>query len=746
MSTSIVQRLATSMQQADSVGGEKIWAREARELWNVAIAPDVGVPGDDAHPIETGEKKIIQDLLENASLSHSARAFLKDKLENVIPGLLRADSNPAPNPNRPEETTLGTRKPVIINTDGIPLLRGAEDSPTTENLAEGYYQLALMLSHEEQSPQGDLLKSLPLATRRAMLDSALDTARDASQTNTLNGLSQNETSQLRSSAFTTIFAIAKTLPDSGMTQSLRGDAHDALVELAQNETQKLLGNHMARLLMRDDYQSGLSRPQRQACTEIFESRFPQKFDVENILDEEGFISWEHVTGHGEGFFRSFNINILKQNVEGEHFKEVDSGPGYKDFELTFDPPKGDDGQVHGVRLRVRTYSDDMFAAVGERKGFSYGGHSNIGRNQESSLDKAILEGLKATSPQLAMLDLCAGLDGLDDALENLGDVEILTTFSSSFFWKGKLTDEDGTFEGVTMSEGMNGLTALFKSLAREENYEGMRKRVTTAIHHWSHPRNPNVVFPTLQDYKEVRWMHLDGDNDGRMDAGDLFFQFGLRTAALNTPKDAFLLQDSGSYDALNGDTVRDAILDLNVSSHYNAKTHGNARAEHTFTAGGFFDGTDSGELLRFETINNLDGKEVTQISVNSRLAHTSREALSALTQYMTMMHLADEKVLRGVNEEDRKLMALGFATFRLTFDGGSRFSDQRVWKQLLTAMNLPNDLPYGPMAKLIDSESHDYAGNMKIVKKYKESLSASNLEALRSNETGRPTSTSPAIS
>ena len=68
-----------------------------------------------------------------------------------------------------------------------------------------------------------------------------------------------------------------------------------------------------------------------------------------------------------------------------------------------------------------------------------------------------------------MLDLCAGMDGLDDALENLGDLELLTTFSSSFFWKGDVTDEDGTFEGVRRSEGMSGLIAILQSLSQRSS-------------------------------------------------------------------------------------------------------------------------------------------------------------------------------------------------------------------------------------------------------------------------------------
>ncbi len=736
MSTTLVTQLATSLRSLNSDGAETITEAEAQQLWNAIVKPDEGTASE--KPVEIGEKKVIEDLLEGTSLSAAARSFLQGKLFTEVPGLLRNEGT-EPTPAPTSELTFGTTHPITLSADGSPLpSHVTPENATPADYEEGYYRLGLLLSGESQRSSSTLLKTVPLATKRAMLERALAKAEQTHDSFALAGLSDSDRNQLRSSAFTTIFALATSLPASGATQALRSEAHAALVQLTRAETSQRLGNHMTRLLTRDDYQRGLSQTERADCTELFEARFPQKFDVGNILDEDGYISWEHVTGHGENFFRSFTLNILKEKVGSDGFELVKEGPGYGEYALTFDPPRGEDGRVKGVRLRVRTYQSDMFDAVGERKGFSYGGHSNIGMNQENSLDKAILAGLKANKPQLAMLDLCAGLDGLDDAVENLGNLELLTTFSSSYFWKGTLKDEDGEFEGVRSSEGMKGLIQIFESLSREEDYTGMRKRVGRAISNWSHPRNPNIAFPTLTDYKEVRWMHLDGDDDGRMDANDIFYQFGLQKVALDTASDAFILRDSGELDTLNGDTVRDAALDLNVSTHYNAITGRNSRVEHTFMANGFFDGSESHELIRFTRGTNMDGKSVINLSVNSRLAHTPREALSGLTQYLAMMHIADEGYTSSMSETDRKLMGLTFAMFRFNYDAKSRWTDQQAWKQLLRAVNLPEDLPFGPLQRLIDSEHHDYAGNLKIVEAYKKDLSSETLMALESKSTGRP--------
>ncbi len=79
-----------------------------------------------------------------------------------------------------------------------------------------------------------------------------------------------------------------------------------------------------------------------------------------------------------------------------------------------------------------------------------------------------------------------------------------------------------------------------------------------------------------------------------------------------------------------------------------------------------------------------------------------------------MMQLSERGDINLPDEVDRKLMGLTFAAFRLNYDAKGRFNDQRVWKQLLQVMRLPSDLPYGPLARLLDNEHHDYAGSLKM--------------------------------
>ena len=66
----------------------------------------------------------------------------------------------------------------------------------------------------------------------------------------------------------------------------------------------------------------------------------------------------------------------------------------------------------------------------------------------------------------------------------------------------------------------------------------------------------------------MRWAHLDIDDDGTSDALDIHFRFDVKDRkSTNSLKPKNVRSDVG---AINGDTVRDAVLDLNVSTHYNA--------------------------------------------------------------------------------------------------------------------------------------------------------------------------------
>ena len=745
MSGSSVNKHITTARLPGSPGGARIWKRELDKAWKEANRPEAGDPT--GKPISAAEAKAFEGLV-GTNMSRGARRQLKNIL-GKIPELLQptdtgeGGATPISGP--------GAKRPVFISDTGWPVPRSdISGTPSTGDIEEGFYRLALLASVANQT-NGKVpgLSDLSNTAKSKLVEKAISMAKKSlnAPNGQLAGLDISETSQLRSSAFTLLWQLGKATSATGGAAQLNNRIHSALVKMADGESHKWLGKHMARMLDKKDYTSTLTSAQRAECREVFEAHHPQKFDVGNILDADGYISWEHVCGKGEGFFKSFQANLAKKSIGGAKFKKVSSSWGKATYELTFPNARGENGRVKGARIEVREFNNDMFDSVGQKKGFSYGGHSSIGNNQEKSLERAMLKGLKANSPQLCMLDLCAGLDNLDSDLENLGDIEVLTTFGSSFFWKGKVTDENGNkFDGVTRSEGMESLVALLDGLSREDDYEGLRTKVSKSIQHYSHERNPNVVFPTLEDYREVRWAHLDGDNDGRMDANDVLYQFGLAEAA-SDPSHEFELKSSGNFDELDGDALKDSVLDVNVATHYNSETSSNwGGVEHKFLANGYFDGAESTELMKFTPGSNHDGKPTFNVTYNSRLAHTSREGMEALTAYSSMLWLSDSGKVDGLSEVDSKLMALTFAAFALNYDGQGRTNDQRIWKQMLQVLRLPSNLPYGPLAGALDAEHHDYAGNMKIVKKYKAQLTQATREALEAKQVGRPDGGPPMIS
>jgi hypothetical protein len=719
--------------EADTVGP----ADAATATRRAGRAPSLGSP---AHNLAT----VAGEALGRLASPVAAVLF---GASTVLPGVALARGMPQPPAAgaehagaalRAQLSAPGSKRPVFVNADGFATpLATVAGRPPLPQAQEGLYRLALLISESMQSRQRvATLDALPLATRTKLADSAVALAKQslAAPGGALAGLTAAQTKQLRSSAFSTLWYLATQAPTSA---ALQDRLHVELLELAHAEPHKRLAKHMSRMLDRGEYTKHLPADEKADVKRLFEARHPQKFDVGNLLDAQGYIGWEHIAGEGENFYQSDVVKFDKRAFAGGRFEKTASGPGYTDFKVTFNPPRGENGRVKGVKLRVRGFSNDMFDQVGQKKGISYGGHSGFGEYQEQSMVSALAKGLKASQPQLLLLDLCAGLDNLDDDLENLGEVEVLTTFGSSYFHRGELVDEFGQpFLGVVDSEGLRSLLATFESLSREEDYGQMRRRVADVLFANIHMRDPNVVFPTIGDYREVRWMHLDGDDDGRMDAGDLLFNFGLSKVA-GDPSREFILRDNGAVDTLDGDKVKNAALDLNVASHYNATTAGSV-IEHKFQGAGWFESSNPADLVRFKPGANHDGKPVFELQVNAGLAHASREAIAALVQYASIVQLADQGKLTGLDETQRKLMGLTFAVARLNRDGGSFEDDERIWSQLLRVLRLPADMPHLWLRYRVLHEPHDYTGNLGIVEAYREQLSAATTQKLKERAVGRP--------
>ena len=683
----VLSNVVREIRSFDSVGGNQIRLSEARNLLGQAKADQV---------IDASERDVLKAVLRAGELTSKAEALLRSALRPSDGHVVSDDRSP-----------LGPQS-LTINPAGKLSFDGIQGEDAWEALAE---QVAA--AHR----QGDTryLRAVPMQTKEAVLRSAMEQ---------LDAVDRVD----RSAAFTVLYAMSSSLPKSSAFTPLFREAHSAMLETAQDEANPRLGKHMTRLLMDKGYQRRLSSTEKAETNAVFEARFPQRFDVHGILDADGYVQWEHSIEEGENMFRSFRLNVQKTPIGGSRFEIVDEGHDFVDFEVTFKKPRGENGEVKGVRLRARKFHNDMFDRVGEPVGISYGGHSGMGNNQERSIADAMKKGRFAEKPQLIFLDLCAGQDGLDDAMEKLGNVEVITTLDSSRYGMAHLKDEEGSFYGIGNSEMQPGLFAVLESLTRGEDYSEMRSRAKRGMFEGMHVYDTNYISGNLKDYRNIRWAHMDGDDDGVADAIDLHFRFG--SVDPRSTKSLKLIHDM-DVATLNGDKVRDAALDLNVCTHYHGLMEGNEWAEHVFTSGGYFEDYSGEELVRFETVKGPNGKDFVSVSINAGLAHASRETLGALVHYEAIHFLMDDGRIEETTAEERELLALVFAAARLGSDANKLRGDRVIWRELLKRAELPTDIPLDGLAKRLLEEKGDFCGNLKIARGFGRSLSVEHRKAIK---------------
>ena len=225
-------------------------------------------------------------------------------------------------------------------------------------------------------------------------------------------------------------------------------------------------------------------------------------------------------------------------------------------------------------------------------------------------------------------------DGLDDALESLGNVEVLDIVDSSYYGKANPKDEDGQFEGVESYE-MTLTSFHLTSIIKGEDYAKMRRRIASGLESDDHVYPPQLRNTYPQRLPSDALAHLDIDDDGVSDALDIHFRFDVKDRkSTNSLKPKNIRGDVG---AITGDTVRDAVLDLNVSTHYNALMSEDYGIAHQFISGGFIEAVAGEPLVQFINGENSDGESLVQVVVDKRLAGASREALAALVHYEAVM-------------------------------------------------------------------------------------------------------------
>ena len=403
---------------------------------------------------------------------------------------------------------------------------------------------------------------------------------------------------------------------------------------------------------------------------------------------------------GDEFLKGFQGNLTRAG-----WKETNAGSGV--FTKTFNDP------AHGeTKFEIRTRlggGSNLLEKLGDKSVniIGYDGHSNWGRNQVSSINRA------PTLPdggdgKLFLSNLCVGKSQIDAMKEKFPNLQYTTTYGSS------AVDTD--------------IDALAKFISQRKGWDTITPYLDRVDGHWD--RN-NFVTPISTLTREKV---LDLDNDGQADYLDKHFNVSTFAVAEDTRREFRPVKQDRPSELLDGTKVLISAQVLNTVSEFNGVLR-NVNEHSRVIAGGWFEPkAGEADVVKFEKAKGADGQPEYRMTVNARYSHMSEEALRATCVYELNRWLqsSGEQKLDPV---DRKLMAvIGFAQ---SLDIDDSWRDDEVYGQFLSRYNLPN-IPRDEIQPLLDAEHHDYAGSQAMVDALKAKLPANVLAELKKPEVGEP--------
>ena len=260
----------------------------------------------------------------------------------------------------------------------------------------------------------------------------------------------------------------------------------------------------------------------------------------------------------------------------------------------------------------------------------YSGHAQLGGVVEGSL--AAAKG-KMAGDKLVQLYQCRGKQTVGDVLARFPGAQATATFSSSY-------DEDD----------VKVLTDTFDLIARRGSYPELR---TDLRGEGLLQTSRNYLLPDDARVLGSR----DEDRDGRRDVSgvgvDRFFD--PRLARNDGGKVDFKpTAPAPDPESISGEKLAHAISYANTAFYYFAEENKAApltvaQSDHFVPAGWFASKGD--EAVRV-TESQKDGQTWYQVSVNSRYAGQSREAIAAMTLFEMQKHLC-QKAKGGFDEADK---------------------------------------------------------------------------------------------
>ncbi|MBN2359578.1 MAG: proprotein convertase P-domain-containing protein [Deltaproteobacteria bacterium] len=631
---------------------------------------------------------------------------------------------PPPGGDAIELGKTAAERPVFLSRDGF----FVEDKATTKpagnaELGSGLFRMAELVDDKRGNPLADA--GLALATRQRVLQNL----RDALGLVPAGGAAPSDLKpmqalQLRASALTVLLALCESAGKSGDELALKQQAFDAYTKALRAETNPVLRDSL--IFNLHAIASRLTPDMRRVSNELTNEIAPLSPPYDDwFKDGNHTLNVFWASGQGSEGFYAGTCEMLKAEGFVAEGTERSSGPNV--YTKTFTNRHGQDLKV---RITTHVNRDDIFAKMSDPSFHivGYDGHSDIGRAIPSALRNAP----DGVGKKLIFYGLCAGKDNLHRVRERYPDAQVLTTFTSSYFGTEKLPDGS---RRMSESENFNTLLELIDGAVERYPWTTINANIrdNAVMYPHSHvmPGGTNYLSPV---HTMLRRRVLDSDHDGQADCLDRLCSFDTFKVDEDTRREFTPIDPGRPAAALDGSRVHLAAMALNTATGYNTVTQ--AWKKGNIIGSGYFE-PKPGEkaIVKFER-DTVDGQPVLHLRVNSRYAHMSTESLRAVAHYQFILDSG-----RGGNPADpvdRKLMALTFACFSILYDESMWGRDDKIWKGLLAANRLPDDLPFAPLAALVEPEEHDYSGNMTHVRKWKESIPAAALEALKRADVGVP--------
>ncbi len=316
------------------------------------------------------------------------------------------------------------------------------------------------------------------------------------------------------------------------------------------------------------------------------------------------------------------------------FKVVSEHAGEVVLEQTLKDPKGLAPDTT-VRLVMRKQDTDVLRDLDDPKVHMvlYSGHAQLG----GIVDSAVRVGpQQMRGDKFVGLFNCRGKQNLAQLKEKYPRLQLSATYSSSYADDDKLV-----------------LDSLYSMIAARGSYDSVRKSLKQSD--MLQPKT-NYILPDDPRQLALHDDDMDGIVDGSAIGPDRFFDPGTRKArgGSNAFRPAAVSEDPHT---LSGVKVDHAVNYANTAFYYFAEENRAAPIKYsqadTLVPGGWFV-SDSADPVRIVE-KQRDGKTFYEVSVNSRYADKSREALTSMVLFETQKYLCTKE---GKFDADDKLRAL----------------------------------------------------------------------------------------